>query len=454
MNFMNRRDFMRHSGIAATAGTVALRSGGKVLWSSSPGPASVPPSDKVRLGVIGIGARALQDTYSFTVTPGVELVVACDVYQDRLIRAKELFGEKLETTGDYRKILERKDIDVVLIAVPDHWHKKMIIDAMDAGKDVYCEKPMTYTIEDGSEIIEAEKRTGRILQIGSQWVNSPLTELAKKWIDEGRCGQITLVKAWENRNTPSGAWFYPIAPDGNEETIDWKSWLGPAPQRPFDARRYFRWRCYWDYSGGLQSDLVVHHLNTLHFLMNETYPRSAITYGGSYRWKTIYPETEVPDVVQTLFEYPNFTYNVSLTLNSSSQGFGAYFMGTKGTIQVSEVALSFYTDDPFDDSGWVVATWPQKMQAEWVKQNNFVNINQQWAPGTCTAPEANEHYDLIGDPTDLHVKAFVECVRARKRSKESGVEGHNAAAGAHLANLSYRNGSRKVLWDGKKATLA
>ncbi len=454
MNFMNRRDFMRHSGIAATAGTVALRSGGKVLWASSPGPASVSPSDKVRLGVIGIGARALQDTYSFTITPGVELVVACDVYKDRLIRAKELLGETLETTGDYRKILERKDIDAVLIAVPDHWHKKMIIDAMDAGKDVYCEKPMTYTIEDGSEIIEAEKRTGRILQIGSQWVNSPLTELAKKWIDEGRCGQITLVKAWENRNTPSGAWFYPIAPNGNEVTIDWKSWLGPAPQRPFDARRYFRWRCYWDYSGGLQSDLVVHHLNTLHFLTNETYPRSAITYGGSYRWKKIYPETEVPDVVQTLFEYPNFTYNVSLTLNSSSQGFGAYFMGTKGTIQVSEVALSFYTDDPFDDSDWVVATWPQKMQADWVKQNNFVSIDHQWAPGTCTAPEANEHYDLIGDPTDLHVKAFVECVRARKKSKESGLEGHNAAVGAHLANLSYRNGSRKVLWDGKKATLA
>ena len=118
------------------------------------------------------------------------------------------------------------------------------------------------------------------------------------------------------------------------------------------------------------------------------------------------------------------------------------------------MALSFYTDDPFDDSGWVVATWPQKMQADWVKQNNFVNINQQWAPGTCAAPEANEHYDLIGDPTDLHVKAFVDCVRARKRSKESGVEGHNAAVGAHLANLSYRNGSRKVLWDGKKATLA
>jgi predicted dehydrogenase len=440
--------------MATTSGTVALRSGGKVLWESSPGPAAVPPSSKMRLGVIGFGARALQDTFSFSVTPGVELVVACDVYKDRLIRAQEVFGEKLETTGDYRRVLDRKDVDAVLIAVPDHWHKKMILDAMDAGKDVYCEKPMTYRIEDGFEIMDAEKRAGRILQVGSQWVHSPLTELAKKWISEGRCGQITLVKAWENRNTPSGAWFYPIAPDGTEETIDWKSWLGPAPERPFDPRRYFRWRCYWDYSGGLQTDLVVHHLNTLHFLMNQTYPRSAITYGGCYRWKEIYPETEVPDVVQTLFEYPNFTYNVSLTLNSSSQGFGAYYMGTKGTIQISEVALSFYPDDPFDDSGWVVATWPRKMQDDWVKANRFLSINQQWSPGTCSAAETNEHYEVVGDPTDLHVRAFVECVRSRKKSKESGVEGHNAALGAHLANMSYRNGSRKVVWDGKEATLA
>lgn len=451
MNPMNRRDFMRRSGVAATAGTVALHSAGKVVWASDPGPAYPAPSDRMRVGVLGIGARAQGDAYSFSIVPGVELVAAADVYKDRLTRAKELFGEKLETTGDYRQILERKDIDAVLIGSPDHWHKNMIIEAMDAGKDVYCEKPMTYKIEEGFEIIEAEKRTGRILQIGSQWVNSPLTELAKKWIEDGRCGQITLVKAWENRNTPAGAWFYPVAPDGTEETIDWKQWLGPAPSRPFDARRYFRWRCYWDYSGGLQTDLVVHHLNTLHYLMKEPYPRSAITYGGSYRWKKIYPETEVPDVVQTLFEYPYFTYNVSLTLNASNQGFGAYFMGTKGTVQISEVALSFYAENPLDDYGWVVAAWPQKMQEEFVKQNGIVGINSPWAPGTCVSPEAYEHYDILGDPTDLHVKAFVECVRTRKRSKESGVEGHNAALGAHIANMSYRNGSRKVTWDGREA---
>jgi predicted dehydrogenase len=449
-NSMNRREFMHSSGLTA-AGAVALRSGHEVIWASEAGSAAVPPSDRIRVGVIGIGARAQQDASSFSITPGVEVVAAADVYSDRLVRAQELLGPKLETTPDYRRILDRKDLDAVLIGTPDHWHKRLIIEALDAGKDVYCEKPMTYKIEEGFEIIEAEKRTGRILQIGSQWVNSPLTELARKWIDDGRCGEITLVKAWENRNTPSGAWFYPIAPDGNEQTIDWKQWLGSAPQVPFDARRYFRWRCYWDYSGGLQTDLVVHHLNTLHYLMHERAPRSAITYGGSYRWKKIYPETEVPDVVQTLFEYPNFTYNVSLTLNSSTQGFGAFFMGTKGTIQISETELAFFPDNPLDDYGWVVAAWPGKMQNEFCRENNIVGINSPWAPGTCKAPETVEHYNVVGDPTDLHVRAFVQCVRTRTKSKESAVEGHNAALGAHLANQSYRQGSRKISWDGQKA---
>jgi predicted dehydrogenase len=449
---IDRREFMRRSGLG-TAGTVALTSGGKVLWASAPGPAAVPPNNRVRVGVIGIGMRAMGVTGSFTVQRGVELVAVADVYDDRLTRAKELYGEKLETTKEYRQILDRKDIDAVLIATPDHWHKRLIIEAMDAGKDVYCEKPMTYTIDEGFEIIDAERRTNKILYVGSQFVSSPLLAIAKKLIDDGKLGQITLVKSWENRNTPTGAWFYPIAPDASETTIDWKTWLGSAPQHPFDARRYFRWRCYWDYSGGLQTDLVVHHLNTLHYLMGETAPSSAITYGGEYRWKKIYPETEVPDVVNTLFEYPSFIYNVSLTLNSENQGFGTYIMGTKGTIQVDEVKLTWFPEDPLEDYGWIVNAWPQAMQAEFIKERGIVGLDATWAPGTCTAPEKYLHYDIIGDPTDLHVKNFIESVRTRKPSPEGAVQGHNAALGAHLANRSYREGNRKVTWDGKKATV-
>ena len=447
---IDRREFMRRSGLG-TAGTVALSSGGKVLWASAPGPAAVPPSDRVRVAVIGIGMRALGVTGSFTLAPGVELVAVADVYDGRLTRAREVFGEKLETTKDYRQILDRKDIDAVLIAAPDHWHKRLIIEAMDSGKDVYCEKPMTYTIDEGFEIIDAEKRTKKILYIGSQFVSSPLLDIAKKLIDGGKLGQITLVKSWENRNTPTGAWFYPIAPDASEKTIDWKNWLGSAPQRPFDARRYFRWRCYWDYSGGLQTDLVVHHLNTLHYLLGETAPRSVVTCGGEYRWKKIYPEAEVPDVVNSLFEYPTFTYNVSLTLNSENQGFGTYIMGTKGTIQVDEVKLTWFPEDPLEDYGWIVNAWPEAQQEAFIKDRGIVGLGQTWAPGTCSAPEKYEHYDLIGDPTDLHVKNFIESVRTRKPSPEGAVQGHNSALGAHIANLSYREGGRRVAWDGQKA---
>jgi predicted dehydrogenase len=451
MSVINRRDFIRRSGLAATAGTVTLRAGHQVLWASSPGPEAVPASDRVRVGVIGIGMRAMGDTGNFVVAPGTELVAAADVYDDRLARAKELFGEKLATTKEYRRILDRKDIDAVLVATPDHWHKRLIVEAMESGKDVYCEKPMTYKIDEGFEIIEAERRYNKILYVGSQWVSSPLVLMAKKWIEEGRLGQITLVKSWENRNTPTGAWFYPVAPDASDKTIDWKTWLGSAPERPFDARRYFRWRCYWDYSGGLATDLVVHHLNTLHFLMNETAPLSAIGYGGTYRWKKVYPETEVPDVFQILYEYPNFTYNVSMTLNSENQGFGTYFMGTKGTIQIDEVKMTFYPEDPLESYGWIVGAWPEAMQKQFIKEHNIVGLDQTWAPGTCRAPESFGHYDIIGDPTDLHVQNFLDSVRTRKPSREGALQGHNAALGAHLANRSYREGSRKVTWDGKEA---
>ncbi len=449
---MNRREFIRRSGFA-TAGTVALRSGSKVVWASGPGSASVPPSDRVRVAVIGIGMRAQQDASSLTLVPGVELVAAADVYDGRLARAKEVFGDKLATAKDYRRILDRKDIDAVLIATPDHWHKRLIVEAMEAGKDVYCEKPMTYTIDEGFEIMAAEKRHNKILYIGSQFVSSPLVAMAKKLIAEGRLGQITLVKSWENRNTPTGAWFYPVAPDASEKTIDWKTWLGSAPARDFDARRYFRWRCYWDYSGGLATDLVVHHLNTLHYLTGETAPRGAVALGGTFRWKRIYPETEVPDVLQILYEYPNFTYNVSMTLNAENQGFGTCVMGTQGTIQIDEVKMTFYPEDPLESYGWIVHAWPEAQQKEFIKQQNIVGLEHTWAPGTCRTAEKYEHYDMIGDPTDLHAKNFVESVRTRKSSPEGAVQGHNAALGAHLANLSYRQGGRKVAWDGKQVAV-
>jgi len=449
---MDRRAFIRRTG-AATAGAMALRSGGKTLWASEPGSAAIGPGDRVRAGIIGPGMRGLGDAGSFLAVPGTELVMAADVYDDRLTRAKELFGGQLETTKDYRRVLDRKDIDAVIVTTHDPWHKRIIIEAMESGKDVYCEKPMTHRIEEGFEIIDAEKRYQKILYVGSQWVSSPLVQLAKKWVDEGRLGQITLVKSWENRNSTTGACYYPVAPDASEENLDWKTWLGPSPQVQFDARRYFRWRVYWDYSGGMATDLGVHYLNTLHYLLNVKAPKSAICYGGSYRWKKVYPETEIPVVIQALYEYPDFTFNLSITLNTQTQEIGTLFMGTKGAILLDESKMTFYPEDNLEGYGWIVNAWPEAKQKQFVKENNLVGLDQSWTPGTCRAPERYEHYDVVGEPTDLHMKNFVESVRTRKASMEGAVAAHNAVVGGHIANLSYQNGSRKVTWDGRQATV-
>jgi hypothetical protein len=152
-----------------------------------------------------------------------------------------------------------------------------------------------------------------------------------------------------------------------------------------------------------------------------------------------------------LYEYPGFTYNVSMTLNAETQGFGTYVMGTKGTIQIDEVKMTLYPEDPLESYGWIVNAWPAAMQKQFIKENNIVGLDQTWAPGTCTAPEKYEHYDIVGDPTDLHVQNFLNSVRTRNPSSEGAVQGHNAALGAHIANLSYRQGSRKVMWDGRQA---
>ena len=450
---MDRREFIRRTG-AGTAGSLALQSSGKTLWAANPGLASVPPSDRVRVGIIGPGMRGLQDAGSLLTVPGAELVMAADVYDDRLTRVKEVFGESLATTKEYRRLLDRKDIDAVLVATHDPWHKRIVVEAMESGKDVYCEKPMTYKIEEGFEIIAAESRYNRILYVGSQGVSSPLVQMAKRWIEEGRLGQITQVKSWENRNTPTGACYYPITPDVSEDQLDWKTWLGPSRQVPFDPRRYFRWRIYWDYSGGMATDLGVHYLSTLHYLLGEAAPRSATCYGGSYRWKNIYPETEIPDVVNVLYEYPNFIFNLSITLNSQTQETGTLFMGTKGTVLLDGVKMAFYPEQKLDAYGWIVNAWPRAKQMQFLKANNLTGLDQAWAPGSCTAPEKYEQYDIVGNPTDLHMKNFVDSIRTRKPSLEGAVAAHNAVVGGHIANLSYKQGSRKVTWDGKQAKVA
>ena len=218
----------------------------------------VSPSDKIRLLDSSAPAGRMGDTREALKLPGVELVAVADLYDGRLTRAKEIWGNQVFTTRDYREILARSDIDAVIIATPDHWHMRISNDAMTAGKDVYCEKPMVQMLEQGKHVIETAKKTNRIFQVGSQRVSSIVYKKAKDLLASGAIGELNLVECWWDRSSAIGAWQYSIPPDASPATVDWDRFLGDAPKREFDATRFFRWRNYRDYGTGVAGDLFVH----------------------------------------------------------------------------------------------------------------------------------------------------------------------------------------------------
>src|SRR5215472_1948880 len=217
-------------------GALAAGVAGELLADAPQNPS---PNDRIRVALIGNGIQGNGDA-RMSIQAGAELVAVADVYEGRLTRAKEQWGDRIFTTRDYREVLARKDVDAVIIAVPDHWHRKISVDAMNAGKDVYCEKPMVQLIDDGREVIDTEKKTGRILQVGSQRVSSVVYQKAKDLLESGAIGELNLVEAWVDRNSAIGAWQYSIPPDASPATIDWDRFLGRAPKRPFEPIRLFR----------------------------------------------------------------------------------------------------------------------------------------------------------------------------------------------------------------------
>jgi hypothetical protein len=244
-----RRHFL---GSAAMAGLAAQSA------SAQSGARKISPNDKIRVALIGAGGMGSGDVESSLAQGGVELAAVSDIYDGRLVRAKERWGNDVFTTRDYREVLARPDIDAVIVGTPDHWHAQISIDAMTAGKDVYCEKPMVQKVADGLRVVEAQKKTGRIMQVGSQRVSSIVYQKARDLVSQGAIGEVNLIEAWWDRNSAIGAWQYSIPPDASPATIDWDRFLGSAPKRPFEPIRLFRWRNYQDYGTGVAGDLFVH----------------------------------------------------------------------------------------------------------------------------------------------------------------------------------------------------
>ncbi|HZT70358.1 MAG TPA: Gfo/Idh/MocA family oxidoreductase [Terriglobia bacterium] len=442
---MSRREFMR-----AGAGAAAISSAARVTLlepaRAAASPRPVPPSDRLRFASIGTGVRGCEDLATALRAPGVEIVAVSDLYDGRLIAAQEHAGKKLDTTKDYRRILDRKDIDFVIVATMDHWHARIVEDACAAGKDVYCEKPMTHKVEEGFRIIEAAQKYGRIVQVGSQRRSNVVFAKAREIVESGALGQITAVEGWIDRNDPSGAWVYPIPPDANEKTIDWERFLGDAPKRPFDAKRFFRWRGYSDYGEGLPGDLYVHILTGIYTVMGfEGPPQKAVSSGGLYHYKDGRDE---PDMIWTLYTFPGTTVSVRCNLNNDSAGGDTRIYGTKGTLMFSgEESVTFVPQDTRPQpERYSVEGWPKKLREEyWAKWKE-----EHPAPplGSLTAVEQSHTFRVPDDyDEDLaHMQNFLDAVRTRKPCDEGPVFGNWTATACHMANYSYFNNT-VAIWD-------
>ncbi|HSB15113.1 MAG TPA: Gfo/Idh/MocA family oxidoreductase [Bryobacteraceae bacterium] len=411
----------------------------------------VSPNDKIRFATIGIGGMGSGDTRTALSIPGNELVAVCDVYDGRLTRAREVFGNNLFTTRDHREILSRKDVDAVIIATPDHWHAQIAIDALNAGKDVYLQKPMVQKVEDGRPLIEAEKKSGRILQVGSQYVSSIIYAKTRELIQAGVIGELNMVEAWLDRNTATGAWQYSIPPDASPENIDWDRFLGNAPKHPFEPIRLFRWRNYRDYGTAVAGDLFVHLLSGLHVATGSLGPNRVFATGGLRYWMD---GRDVPDVMLALLDYPagerHPAFNLALRVNFKcglpDERFGFRFVGSEGTITAGSSVVVSKTQ-PESEPGYTIGTFPKAVQEEFLKE-----YRKKYPQKPLTAESLSPDQELTYAPPPgynahlEHHKVFWSSVRSRKPVVEDTLFGFRAAGPALLSNVSYFE-ERVCKWD-------
>ena len=439
---LNRRSFLKVAG-SATAGTIL---GTKVhaLASQSQPAGPVAANDHIQIALIGAGIQGQGDTKFAVQVPGVKLVAVADCYDGRLEHSKELWGSDVFTTRDYKQVLARKDIDAVIIATPDHWHKQAAVDAMKAGKDVYCEKPMIHIYADGPEMIETARANKRILQIGSQRVSSIIYAKAKELLASGAIGQLNMVNAHWDRNSSIGAWNYTVPPDASPETCDWPQFLGTAPKIPFNGEHFFQWRKWKAYGTGVAGDLFVHLFSGTHFITGSHGPNRAMATGGLRFWKD---GRDAPDVLLGLFDYPQ-GFNLSLRVNfvdGGEESEALVFIGSEGTLEIGWDTLTVSRTPREKEPGYTVNTFPEAMQKRILE-----SYHEKYPPSHPSGPPsvASEKYEAPAGYRDSydHFKNFFAAVRSRQPVVEDAVFGYRAAGAALLSNLSLERGA-VVKWD-------
>jgi predicted dehydrogenase len=439
----NRRNFLRVASAASAASVIGPRMHALTAFQDEPAKA-VAANDHIQIALIGAGGQGMGDTKAAVQVPGVKLVAVADCYNGRLERSKELWGDDVFTTRYYNEILARKDIDAVIIGTPDHWHKKASVDAMKAGKDVYCEKPMIHLYSDGPEMIETARTTNRIIQIGSQRVSSVLYAKAKELLASGAIGQLNMVTAYWDRNSSMGAWNYTIPPDASAETCDWPRFLGTAPKIPFSAEQFFQWRKWKAYGSGVAGDLFVHLFSGTHFVTGSHGPTQGMATGALRYWKD---GRDALDVMLGLFDYKE-GFNLSLRVNfvdGGEESESLIFTGSEGSMEIGWTGVTVTRVPREKEPGLTIETFPKAMQAQieadYAKKYPRKHPDGEPAVGSekyVAPPGYSDQYD--------HFKNFFASVRSRKPVVEDAVFGYRAAGAALLSNLSIERRA-VVKWD-------
>ena len=406
------------------------------------------PSDKVRFGIIGVGMQGSGLLGESIRLPEVECVAACDLYDGRHTLAREIARPDLPVTRRYKELLANKDIDCVIAAVPDHWHKQILADTVSAGKDIYCEKPMSHSAADGVAMVDAAKKSGRIVQIGSQRVSSLVLAKAKEMLSQGTLGDLMLVEGWMGRNDPTGAWQYPPPPDLSPLNLDWDTWLGTAPKRPFDPILFARWRCWKEYGTGAAGDLLVHLISGMMFMLGiNAPPTRAAAVGGIRHWKD---GRNMPDVHATVYDYGGLPIYMRLNL-ATSMPETYRFQGSKGILEVTSDTVTFSPQTSTDSypSYYAGNSYPRAMREAYEKkwhEENDARLAREGMSQTLTFRGPGI------DDLRPHLSAFFDAVRSRKPVVEDVVFGHNAALACHMANESYFR-KTAVYWDEASKTI-
>ena len=402
------------------------------------------PNDNIQVGLIGAGGMGTADANTAMSVPGAKIVAACDLYDGRIEAAKKNYGNDIFTTRDYREILQRKDIDAVIVGTPDHWHKDISVAAMNSGKAVYCEKPMVHDVSEGSAVVEAQNKNKVVFQVGSQGMSSLGNEKAKELLAASAIGKLNYAEGFWARNSPFGAWQYDIPTDASEKTVDWKMFLNKYPYRPFDAKRFFRWRCYRDYGTGVSGDLFVHLFSSLHFITNSMGPQKIMATGGLRYWKD---GREVPDILMGMFDYAETeqhpAFNLSLRANfvdGTADSTYLRLVGNEGSMNVEWDKVTLTKNQsyaPVDDP---------LLKTKMNKEEETVYERKKMLPPNSAIYKVEDgykgaHYD--------HFYNFFNCIRNKKVSTEDALFGYRAAAPALLCNDSYFN-DKAIKWDPVK----